>query len=162
MYYYTLLYNEISKLTSGVVVFHRRFASPTYSTPPKSIHKVWLESSSTIQNVRKTYQHAMITWIKGDQCTRVLIIGSIIYSPARSMPLVHIQKYLISSDNSLPGCIWLTFPSAACPSMNLECKLLFHRHPHGGISTFLRLSPTPYRTLRRLDVTLARHEIGSV
>ena len=39
--------NEISKLTSGVVVFHRRFASPTYSTPPKSIHKVRLESSST-------------------------------------------------------------------------------------------------------------------
>ena len=32
--------NEISKLTPGVVVFHRRFASPTYSTPPKSIHKV--------------------------------------------------------------------------------------------------------------------------
>ena len=36
----TIRYNEISKLTSGVVVFHRRFASPTYSTPPKSIHKV--------------------------------------------------------------------------------------------------------------------------
>ena len=35
-----ILNNEISKLTSGVVVFHRRFASPTYSTPPKSIHKV--------------------------------------------------------------------------------------------------------------------------
>ena len=32
--------NEISKLMSGVVVFHRRFASPTYATPPKSIHKV--------------------------------------------------------------------------------------------------------------------------
>ena len=43
----TVLYNEISKLTSGVVVFHRRFASPTYSTPLKSIHKVRLESSST-------------------------------------------------------------------------------------------------------------------
>ena len=43
----TILMNEISKLTPGVVVFHRRFASPTYSTPPKSIHKVWLESSST-------------------------------------------------------------------------------------------------------------------
>ena len=42
-----VLNNGISKLTSGVVVFHRRFASPTYSTPPKSIHKVWLESSST-------------------------------------------------------------------------------------------------------------------
>ncbi len=36
----TILTHEISKLTSGVVVFHRRFASPTYSTPPKSIHKV--------------------------------------------------------------------------------------------------------------------------
>ena len=43
----TIRYNEISKLTSGVVVFHRRFASPTYSTPLKSIHKVRLESSST-------------------------------------------------------------------------------------------------------------------
>ena len=43
----TVLFNEISKLTSGVVVFHRRFASPTYATPPKSIHKVRLESSST-------------------------------------------------------------------------------------------------------------------
>ena len=43
----TVLNNVISKLTSGVVVFHRRFASPTYSTPPKSIHKVRLESSST-------------------------------------------------------------------------------------------------------------------
>ena len=43
----TALYNEISKFTSAVVVFHRRFASPTYSTPPQSIHKVRLESSST-------------------------------------------------------------------------------------------------------------------
>src|ERR1700712_373447 len=33
-------HNEISKLTPGVVVFHRRLASPTYSTPPKSIHRV--------------------------------------------------------------------------------------------------------------------------
>ena len=40
-------YNEISKLTPRVVVFHRRLASPTYSTPLKSIHKVRLESSST-------------------------------------------------------------------------------------------------------------------
>ena len=39
--------NEISKLTPGVVVFHRRIAAPTYSTPPGSIHKVRLESSST-------------------------------------------------------------------------------------------------------------------
>ena len=39
--------NEISKLTSAVVVFHRRFASPTYSMPSKSIHRVRLESSST-------------------------------------------------------------------------------------------------------------------
>ncbi len=39
--------NEISKLTSGVVVFHRRIASPTYATPPKSTHQVGLESSST-------------------------------------------------------------------------------------------------------------------
>ena len=31
----TILYNEISKFTSGVVVFHRRLAAPTYSTPPK-------------------------------------------------------------------------------------------------------------------------------
>ena len=29
------LYNEISKLTSRVVVFHRRLAPPTYSTPLK-------------------------------------------------------------------------------------------------------------------------------
>jgi hypothetical protein len=43
----TILMNEISKLTSGVVVFHRRIAAPTYATPPKSIHKVRLESSST-------------------------------------------------------------------------------------------------------------------
>lgn len=43
----TILYNEISKFTSAVVVFHRRFASPTYSTPAKWIHKVRLESSST-------------------------------------------------------------------------------------------------------------------
>ena len=39
--------NEISKLTSGVVVFHRRLAPPTYATPPKSTHQVGLESSST-------------------------------------------------------------------------------------------------------------------
>ncbi len=31
----TVLYNEISKFTSAVVVFHSRFASPTYSTPTK-------------------------------------------------------------------------------------------------------------------------------
>ena len=44
----TVLLNEISKLTSAVVVFHRRwFASPTYSIPSKSIHRVRLESSST-------------------------------------------------------------------------------------------------------------------
>jgi hypothetical protein len=42
-----VLTNEISRLTSGVVVFHRRVASPTYATPPESIHKVRLESSST-------------------------------------------------------------------------------------------------------------------
>jgi hypothetical protein len=42
-----ILCNEISKLTSGVVVFHRRISPPTYSTPPKSTHKVGLESSST-------------------------------------------------------------------------------------------------------------------
>jgi len=43
----TILLNEISKLASGVVVFHRRIASPTYATPPEPIHKVRLESSST-------------------------------------------------------------------------------------------------------------------
>ncbi len=31
----TVLYNGISKFTSAVVVFHFRFASPTYSTPTK-------------------------------------------------------------------------------------------------------------------------------
>ena len=31
----TVLYNEISKFTSAVVVFHFRFSSPTYSTPTK-------------------------------------------------------------------------------------------------------------------------------
>ena len=41
------LFNEISKLTSRVVVFHGWLAPPTYSTPLKSIHKVRLESSST-------------------------------------------------------------------------------------------------------------------
>ena len=39
--------NGISKITLRVVVFHRRFAAPTYSTPLKSFHKVGLESSST-------------------------------------------------------------------------------------------------------------------
>ena len=43
----TLLHNEISKMKSRVVVFHRRVATPTYSTPLKSFHKVGLESSST-------------------------------------------------------------------------------------------------------------------
>ncbi len=43
----SVLYNEISKLTSRVVVFHRWASPPTYSTPLKSIHKVRLESSST-------------------------------------------------------------------------------------------------------------------
>ncbi len=42
-----ILSNEISKLTSGVLVFHRRLSPPSYATPPKSIHKVRLESSST-------------------------------------------------------------------------------------------------------------------
>ena len=42
-----VLYNEISKFMSRVVVFHRRLAPPTYSTPLKWIHKVRLESSST-------------------------------------------------------------------------------------------------------------------
>lgn len=37
----------ISKITLGVVVFHRRPRTPTYSTPPKSFHKVGLESNST-------------------------------------------------------------------------------------------------------------------
>jgi hypothetical protein len=43
----TVLFNVISKLTSRVVVFHRRRKPPTYSTPLKSIHRVRLESSST-------------------------------------------------------------------------------------------------------------------
>ena len=43
----TALINRISKITLGVVVFHRRVAPPTYATPPKSFHKVGLESSST-------------------------------------------------------------------------------------------------------------------
>ena len=38
--------NGISKATLGVVVFQSRKA-PTYATPPKSLHKVELESSST-------------------------------------------------------------------------------------------------------------------
>ena len=42
-----VLDNEISKLTSRVVVFHRCIAAPTYATPLKSVHKVKLESSST-------------------------------------------------------------------------------------------------------------------
>ena len=42
-----VLPNQISKITLGVVVFHRRPKPPTYSTPPKSFHKVGLESSST-------------------------------------------------------------------------------------------------------------------
>ena len=43
----TVLYNEISKLTSRVVVFHCWLAPPTYTTPLKSVHRVRLESSST-------------------------------------------------------------------------------------------------------------------
>ncbi len=43
----TIPLNEISKLTSKVVVFHRWLTPPTYATPFKSIHKVRLESSST-------------------------------------------------------------------------------------------------------------------
>ena len=39
--------NRISKKTIRVVVFHRRIAPPTYSTPPMSFHRVRLESSST-------------------------------------------------------------------------------------------------------------------
>ena len=38
---------QLSQTTSGVVVFHRRIAAPTYATPPKSSHNVRLESSST-------------------------------------------------------------------------------------------------------------------
>ena len=37
----------ISKIASKVVVFHRRLAAPTYSTPLEPFHKVGLESSST-------------------------------------------------------------------------------------------------------------------
>ena len=37
----------ISKITLKVVVFHRRLAAPTYSTPSMFLHKVGLESSST-------------------------------------------------------------------------------------------------------------------
>ena len=39
--------HPISKKTIRVVVFHRRIAAPTYSTPLMSFHKVRLESSST-------------------------------------------------------------------------------------------------------------------
>ena len=41
------LRHEVSKLTSGVMVFHSRLAAPIYSTPPKSIHRVRLMSNST-------------------------------------------------------------------------------------------------------------------
>jgi hypothetical protein len=40
-------HKEISKETARVVVFHRRLAPPTYSTPPVSLHKANLKSSST-------------------------------------------------------------------------------------------------------------------
>jgi hypothetical protein len=43
----SLLPHGISKITLKVVVFHRRLAPPTYSTPLKSFHNVGLESSST-------------------------------------------------------------------------------------------------------------------
>ncbi|KAG6654604.1 hypothetical protein CIPAW_05G157700 [Carya illinoinensis] len=39
--------HEISKITLQVVVFHFRLSAPTYPTPPKSFHKLRLESSST-------------------------------------------------------------------------------------------------------------------
>lgn len=39
--------HRISKKTIRVVVFHRRIAAPTYSTPLMSFHRVRLESSST-------------------------------------------------------------------------------------------------------------------
>ena len=38
---------RISKRTTRVVVFHRRIAPPTYSTPLVFLHRVRLESSST-------------------------------------------------------------------------------------------------------------------
>ena len=42
-----LLLHPVSKKTIKVVVFYRRNAAPTYSTPLMSFHKVRLESSST-------------------------------------------------------------------------------------------------------------------
>lgn len=39
--------HRISKKTIRVVVFHRRIAPPTYSTPLMFFHRVRLESSST-------------------------------------------------------------------------------------------------------------------
>ena len=38
--------NKVSKLTSKVVVFHDRVATPTYSTPIESIRKVRMKSST--------------------------------------------------------------------------------------------------------------------
>ena len=43
---YQSLINRISKITLEVVVFQCRLSPPTYATPPKSFHKVELESSS--------------------------------------------------------------------------------------------------------------------
>jgi hypothetical protein len=40
-------HKEISKETSRVVVFHDWLAPPTYATPPVSLHRARLESSST-------------------------------------------------------------------------------------------------------------------
>lgn len=40
-------FNRVSKETMKVVVFHWRLASPTYTTPLMSLHRVRLESSST-------------------------------------------------------------------------------------------------------------------
>ena len=42
-----LPFNQISKETLEVVVFHWRPKSPTYSTSTKFLHRVKLESSST-------------------------------------------------------------------------------------------------------------------
>jgi hypothetical protein len=39
--------HEITKITLKVVVFHLHPKAPTYPTPPKSFHKVRLESGST-------------------------------------------------------------------------------------------------------------------
>ncbi|KAN0027330.1 hypothetical protein ACTFIU_009242 [Dictyostelium citrinum] len=77
---YEVLLFQVSKVTPKGVVFHRRVAPPTYSTPFRSLCNIRLESSSTGSSFPAVFARpvplAVVSlWIPGDRHSSKLAVN---------------------------------------------------------------------------------------